>query len=94
MALTDTTCRREKSADCPRRLFDAHGLYLEVMSTGAKYWRLKYRFNEKEKRLALGVYPDVSLLVARKLCESARSATHGHRSGYRQARAEGTGEAQ
>ena len=72
MALTDTACKHAKSVDRARRLFDAHGLYLEVSPTGGKYWRLKYRFNDKEKRLALGVYPDVSLLQARKLRESAR----------------------
>jgi integrase len=72
MALTDTACKNAKSVDRARRLFDAHGLYLEVSPTGGKYWRLKYRFNDKEKRLALGVYPDVSLLQARKLRESAR----------------------
>lgn len=72
MALTDTTCKRAKAINRPRRMFDAHGLYLEVMPTGSKYWRLKYRFHDKEKRLALGVYPDVSLLAARKLRENAR----------------------
>ncbi len=72
MALTDTACKRAKPVDRARRLFDAHGLYLEVSPSGGKYWRLKYRFNEKEKRLALGIYPEVSLLQARKLRESAR----------------------
>lgn len=41
-------------------------MYLEVMPSGAKYWRLKYRIDGKEKRAALGVYPNVSLLEARK----------------------------
>lgn len=49
-------------------------MYLEVMPNGSKYWRLKYRFDGKEKRLALGVYPEVSLLDARKAREAAREA--------------------
>ncbi len=48
------------------------GLYLEVSPTGSKWWRLKYRFDGKEKRLALGVYPDVGLKDARERREAAR----------------------
>jgi hypothetical protein len=67
MPLTDTTCRNAK---CPegrpnQRLSDAGGLYLEVTEAGAKYWRLKYRFAGKEKRLAIGVYPVVGLACHR-----------------------------
>jgi integrase len=47
-------------------------MYLEVMPNGSKYWRLKYRLNGKEKRLALGVYPDVPLILARERRETAR----------------------
>lgn len=47
-------------------------MYLEVTAAGGKYWRLKYRFLGKEKRLALGVYPAVSLAEARKAREAAR----------------------
>jgi len=50
-------------------LFDGGGLYLAVTPKGGKWWRLKYRFDNKEKRLALGVYPDLSLQEARKLRE-------------------------
>jgi hypothetical protein len=46
-------------------LFDGGGLYLEVLPAGGKYWCWKYRFAGKEKRLALGVYPEVSLKEAR-----------------------------
>ena len=49
------------------KLADGGGMYLEVMPNGSKYWRLKYRFGGKEKRLALGVYPDVSLADGRLL---------------------------
>ena len=56
---------------------DGHGLYLEVMPNGSKYWRLKYRFLGKEKRLALGVYPEVSLGEARDAREKARKLRAG-----------------
>ncbi len=55
------------------KMADGGGMYLEVMPTGAKYWRLKYRFGGKEKRLAFGVYPDVRLAKARDRREDARS---------------------
>jgi hypothetical protein len=55
------------------RLFDERGLYLEVSPTGGKWWRLKYRFNGKEKRLSLGVYPDVSLKEARDRRDASRT---------------------
>jgi integrase len=51
---------------------DTGGLYLEVAPSGGKWWRLKYRFGSKEKRLSLGVYPDVSLKDARERRDEAR----------------------
>lgn len=72
MPLTDTAVRRAKPADKPQRLFDAGGLYLEVSPAGGKWWRLKYRFGGKEKRLSLGVYPDVRLAEARERRDQAR----------------------
>lgn len=65
MPLTDTTIRNAKPAEKIRKLYDAGGLYLEVAPNGGKWWRLKYRFGGKEKRLSLGVYPEVSLKNAR-----------------------------
>ena len=65
MHLTDTAIRKAKPADKVQRLFDAGGLYLEIAKTGGKWWRLKYRFDGKEKRLSLGTYPDTSLASAR-----------------------------
>ena len=65
MPLTDTAIRHAKPAKKSFKLFDERGLYLEVSPAGGKWWRLKYRFNGKEKRISLGVYPDVSLKVAR-----------------------------
>jgi hypothetical protein len=72
MALTDTTIRNAKPGERPVRLFDGGGLYLEVSPTGGKWWRLKYRFNGKEKRLSLGVYSDVSLKDARDRRDASR----------------------
>ena len=74
MPLTDAACR---NAICPKsrtykRISDAGGLYLEVTKTGAKLWRWKYRYAGKEKRLALGQYPAVSLASARKGRDAAR----------------------
>ncbi|MDP2768556.1 MAG: tyrosine-type recombinase/integrase [Giesbergeria sp.] len=76
MPLTDTAC---KKATCPEgrpsvRLADEKALYLEVTAAGGKYWRWKYRHGGKEKRLALGVYPDVSLAQAREARDDARKA--------------------
>lgn len=72
MSLTDTACKNAKPSEKSRKLSDGQGLYLEIAPTGAKYWRLKYRFHGKEKRLAFGVYPGVSLKDARDKKEKAR----------------------
>ncbi len=72
MPLTDTAIRNTKPAEKSLRLFDERGLYLEVSPAGGKWWRLKYRFNRKEKRISLGVYPDVTLKVARDRRDEAR----------------------
>jgi integrase len=76
MSLTELEC---KKAACPKdrsfiRLSDEKGMYLEVTAAGGKYWRLKFRHLGKEKRLALGVYPDISLALARKARDKAREA--------------------
>ena len=72
MPLTDTIIRNAKPTDKPRRMFDGGGLYLEISPKGGKWWRLKYRYHGKEKRISLGVYPDVSLKKARERREAAR----------------------
>lgn len=72
MPLPDTTIRNAKPADKARKLFDGGGLYLEVAPSGGKWWRLKYRYGGKEKRLSLGVYADVSLKDARERRDEAR----------------------
>ena len=67
---------RQVDAAKPRekayKLADGAGLYLEVVPSGSRYWRMKYRFNGKEKRLAFGVYPAVSLAQARALRDEAK----------------------
>ena len=72
MPLTDTTIRSAKPQVKTIRLFDGGGLYLELNPAGGKWWRLKYRFHGKEKRLSFGVYPDVSLKLAREKRDAAR----------------------
>jgi integrase len=72
MALTDIAIRKAKPADSPIRLFDGGGLYLEVVPSGGKWWRLKYRHGGKEKRLSLGTFPDTSLKAAREARDKAR----------------------
>ena len=54
------------------KLADGNGLYIEIMPSGAKYWRLKYRFAENEKRLAFGIYPEVRSPEAREKAKEAR----------------------
>lgn len=72
MPLTDSSIRTAKPGPKSVRLFDGGGLYLEVAPSGGKWWRFKYRFEGKEKRLSLGVYPDVSLKEARVKRDDAR----------------------
>lgn len=71
MKLTDAKLRRLTE---PGKHFDGGGLYLEVTAAGGRYWRLKFRIAGKEKRLALGVYPAVSLKEARDLAIQARQS--------------------
>lgn len=71
-ALTNTECKNAKPKADKYRLYDTGGLYLEVMPNGSKYWRMKYRYLDKEKLLALGVYPTITLLDAREGRDSAR----------------------
>lgn len=61
-----------KPRDKAYKLADGAGLYLEVVPSGSRYWRMKYRFNGKEKRMAFGVYPAVSLAQARALRDEAK----------------------
>jgi integrase len=63
--LTDTGIRNAKPKDRPYKLMDERGLFLLVNPNGSKLWRYRYRFNDKEKLLALGGYPDTGLADAR-----------------------------
>ena len=72
MALTNTAVVNAKPDIKPRKIADEKGLFLLVHPNGSKYWRLKYRFGGKEKLLALGVYPEVSLAEARQRRDDAR----------------------
>ena len=78
MALTDIQVRTAKPQAKDYKLTDGEGLFLLVAISGGKRWRLKYRFGGKEKLLALGTYPDVSLLEARNKRHEARNQlAHG-----------------
>ncbi len=72
MPLTATEVKEAKPQAKPRKLADGGGLYLLIQPAGAKYWRYKYRYGGKEKTLALGVYPEVSLKAARQAHQQAR----------------------
>jgi integrase len=72
MGLTDTKLRSLKVPEKPKRIFDGDGLYIEIRPNGGKWWRLKYRFDGKEKSLSLGIYPEVSLALARARHAQAR----------------------
>lgn len=72
MALSDTKIRGAKTSDKQVKLFDGGGLFLLVTPSGGKLWRLKYRHEGKEKLLALGAYPEISLADARQRRDEAR----------------------
>lgn len=77
MPLTDAAVRGAKPQEKAVRLFDERGLYVELSPAGGKWWRFKYRFNGKEKRLSLGTYPSVSLKDARDRRDAARRLLAG-----------------
>lgn len=72
MPLTDIKVRTAKVKDKPYKLSDEKGLYLLITPQGSKCWRLKYRFMGKEKVLAIGVYPEISLAEAREKRHEAK----------------------
>jgi integrase len=73
-SLSDAQARNAKPRPKPYKIADGEGLFLLVTPSGGKYWRLKYFFAGKEKLLALGVYPEVSLADARERRTQARKA--------------------
>ncbi len=76
--LTDTQVRKAQPGDKPYKLSDAGGLYLYVAPTGLKSWRMKFRFDGKEKLLTFGPYPDLSISQARARRDEARQRLRHH----------------
>lgn len=74
MPLTFTAINAAKPKAKPYKLTDEKGLYLLVMPTGGRLWRMNYRFDKKQKTIAFGSYPDLSLAKARELRGVAREA--------------------
>ena len=72
MALSNTAIINAKAADKSYKMYDTDGLFLQVTPQGGKWWRLKYRFDGKEKLLSLGTYPDISLSQARQKREDSK----------------------
>ncbi len=72
MTLYDTTVKNAKPKEKPYKLSDSQGLYILVNPNGSKLWRLKYRIHGKEKKLALGAYPIISISAARKARDRAQ----------------------
>lgn len=79
MPLSDTDCRHAKKRERPYKLTDGEGLYLFVQPGGSKLWRLAYRYEGKQKTLAFGAYPYVSLADARGKRTDAKTALAGGR---------------
>lgn len=72
MSLTDIKVRSLKARDRQYKVADGRGLFLVITTNGSKYWRFRYRFVDREKSLAIGVYPDISLAEARDKAHEAR----------------------
>jgi integrase len=72
MRLSDTTIRNAKPGDKARKLYDGDGLFLLVQPNGARGWRFRYLVDGREKLISLGIYPEVSLKVARARRAAAR----------------------
>ncbi|PIE82869.1 MAG: hypothetical protein CSA09_04790 [Candidatus Contendobacter odensis] len=72
MRLTNLEVRNFKYEGRDRKIFDGHGLYLHITQSG-KYWRYKYNYAKRDKKLSIGVYPDVSLKMARDAHLEARA---------------------
>ncbi|HBG06911.1 MAG: integrase [Geobacteraceae bacterium GWC2_58_44] len=73
MGLTDLKIKKAQPQDKDYRLPDGDGLFLQVTTKGGKWWRLRYKFEGREKLLSLGVYPDISLSDARERRHEARA---------------------
>lgn len=78
MTLTDFACKNAKFGKGPQKIAAGGGLYLFLSPSGAKLWRLKYRFMGKEKTLSIGPYPKVTLNDARKARDEAKELLAKH----------------
>jgi len=72
VTLTNLKCKNAEAREKSYKLAAGGGLYLEVMPNGSKYWRQKYQINGREKRLAIGVFPEISLAKAREAQSRAK----------------------
>nr|WP_314360694.1 Arm DNA-binding domain-containing protein [uncultured Achromobacter sp.] len=72
MPLTDLAVRNAKSGPRLQKLSDGRGLQLHISPTGSTLWRWAYRFDGKQKLMALDVYPDISLAQAHQAVDAAR----------------------
>lgn len=72
MKLNDKQIAYAAVRERPYKLFDEGGLYLEIRPNGSKWWRFRYTLLGKEKRISMGVYPEVSLKEARQRRDKAR----------------------
>ena len=72
MPLSDTGIRNAKPTEKARKVADEKGLYLLVLPSGSKLWRMDYRFRGKRKTLSFGGYPDTGLALARQKRDDAR----------------------
>jgi hypothetical protein len=72
MLLNDSRIRSTRPADKPKKLFDGGMLFLFLSPKGGKFWRVKYKFQGKEKLLSLGAYPYISLKDARTKRDEAK----------------------
>lgn len=73
MALTDRQIKNAKARDRAYKIYDERGLFVLIKQNGSKCWRFKYRYGEKEKLLALGLYGDLTLAEARAKRDRARN---------------------
>lgn len=72
MLLSDAAIRNVRPSTKPLKLRDGEGLYLLVSLKGGRWWRFRYRIHGREKMLSMGVYPEVSLQMARQRRNEAR----------------------
>ena len=73
MPLTETRLRALKPKDKPYKVADERGLYIEVSPSGGKLWRFRYRIGAVEKKLSIGLYPEIDLKQARQAAYEARA---------------------